>query len=493
MERKTKVLLVLSLVLFLVMTTRVWASLALKKVTFYPSSATLLWQGKVTPSNGVVSLGYLPADVLKDSVEVQISSPLELVEVRIQEGKDDPQLEKLKMEVTRLRGRLEGLQAQKAFLKGLLNTEKEKGQGWWERLPWRETMNRVQAIVSKMTSLSLEMERVKKELAQKEKGLETWRRSHKWRLMALVKGGSPATAQVAYRVKNAYWKPTYSARLTGDRVHLQFMARVHQETGMDWKGVKVVLSTAQPRGRVNPPRPTPLYLRPVQPVRIMRAMPLATKGMIKEKGPSEEKTRYTLLEGVALYTPSGTLSLESGKDNLIKVKEWSLTPKVERFCYAVADPAVYVVATLEALPQIFPPGKMQLYQGLSLVGETYLAFKTPLRLSFGRDQTLKVKRVQTRRFLDKKFGGKVEITVAYQTTITNMGPRAKKVEVVERIPVSQDERIQVKFKGAQPPVEPDKEKGFLKWMVTVPPQGKARVSYTFSVKYPEKLHLNHSF
>ncbi len=135
MERKTKVLLVLSLVLFLVMTTRVWASLALKKVTFYPSSATLLWQGKVTPSNGVVSLGYLPADVLKDSVEVQISSPLELVEVRIQEGKDDPQLEKLKMEVTRLRGRLEGLQAQKAFLKGLLNTEKEKGQGWWERVP----------------------------------------------------------------------------------------------------------------------------------------------------------------------------------------------------------------------------------------------------------------------------------------------------------------------------------------------------------------------
>ena len=494
MDKRTKGFLLLLAALFLVTTTRGWASLVLKRATFYPSSATLLWEGTVTPVRGVATLGYLPADALKDSVEVQISKPLELVELRIQEVKEDPRLARLKGEVTRLKGKLEGLRAQKAFLKGLLSPEKgEKGQVWWAKLPWRETMARVQAIASKMVSLSLEMEDLEKKLTRKERELKTWRLAHKWKVLALVQGSSPAKARMAYRVKKTYWKPLYSARLVKDRVTLQFMARVHQETGMDWPGVKVVLSTAQPRGRVAPPSPTPLYLRPIKPVRILRAMPMAAKGMNKEAAPSSREAGYTLLEGVALYTPPGTLYLASGKDSVTKIKSWNLTPKLERFCYAVADPSVYITATLDSLPQILPPGKIQLYQGSSLVGETYLTFKAPLKLSFGRDQTLKVKRVQVKRFLDKKFGGKVEITLAYETTITNLGPRAKKVKVVERIPVSQDERIQVKFKGAQPPVEPDKEKGFLKWMVTVPPQGKSRVSYTFSVKYPEKLHLNYSF
>ncbi len=484
-----------TLIFILAFTAGAWASLSLKKVILYPSSATLVWRGTVVPGDrGRVDLGYLPSSAIKDSVKVQLISPLELVELRIHEVKEDLQLDRMKGEIDKLKIQLEILKTQKAFIEGLLNTQKTgKGRGWWEKLPLKETLARLHTLSNQLGSLSMKKEALQKELEKKEKNLDKWRQAHRWKMEALVKGQGRASVRLTYRVDQAYWRPIYAARLVDERVTLQFMARVHQETGMDWQGAKVVLSTAQPRGRVEPPQPTPLYLRPVQPVRILEAMPLA-KSMAKGKREMPgEKGSYTLLEGVALYTPTNPLYLQSGKDGILKVKEWVLTPKLERFCYAVADPTVYVVAILDQLPQILPPGKMQLYQGPSLVGETYLTFRTPLKLSFGRDQTLKVKRVQTKRYLDKKFGGKVEITVAYQTTIANLGPKTRKVKVVERIPVSQDERVEVKFKGAQPPVKPNKKRGFLKWTVTVPSHGKVQVGYSFSVKYPEKLHLNYPF
>ena len=484
-------------ILALFLTTNAQGALKLKKVILYPSSATLVWEGIAAPRpEGFLILGYLPSSAVKDSVKVQLGKPLELLELRIQEVKEDPQLERMEKEIRNLRVQLEILETQKRFIQGVLSTQKEsKGQGWWERIPLKETLARLQTLSNKMRALISRIEELQKTIEEREEALAKWKRAHSWKIEARTRGKGQATVQLTYRVNQAGWRPLYAARLVNDKVSLKFMARVHQDTEINWQGVKVVLSTARPRGRIEPPQPKPLYLRPVEPLKTrFKLMPLAGKAPPKdERAALEEKTTYSLMEGIALYEPPGPFYLDSGKEGVLSIEGWTLLPKIKRFCYAAADPAVYIVANIKSFPRILPPGKMQLYQGSSLVGETYLTFRAPLKLSFGRDQTLKVKREQTKRFLDKKFGGKVEITVAYQTTITNVAPRTREIEVVERIPVSQDERIEVKFKGAEPPAEPNKKKGFLKWTVTVLPHGKSKLSYTFTVKYPEKLHLNYPF
>ena len=61
-----------------------------------------------------------------------------------------------------------------------------------------------------------------------------------------VTGEGASTVRVEYRVAAARWAPAYVARLDGDRVALEVRAVVAQETGEDWAGVALRLSTAEP-------------------------------------------------------------------------------------------------------------------------------------------------------------------------------------------------------------------------------------------------------
>jgi hypothetical protein len=241
----------------------------------------------------------------------------------------------------------------------------------------------------------------------------------------LVKGVGEALVRLVYGISQAGWHPHYQARLEGNRLTLLFSAQVWQGTGKNWKGVKVALSTTRPWERVTPPQPQPIYLRPAKPLRIMKEMPKAMALKDMEGRTPAPEAAYQSLEGAVLYKPPGRLSLASGKEGVSEVKKWSLTPSLKRFCSPSQDQAVYIVARVGNLRQILPPGPLELYQGPSLVGKMSLPSAAPLEIPFGRDQTMKVKRVLVKRFLDEKFGGKVEITLSYRTTITNQGSTAR--------------------------------------------------------------------
>src|SRR5690606_28344248 len=59
---------------------------------------------------------------------------------------------------------------------------------------------------------------------------------------------------------DAWWEPVYDLRLdsTADRVRLDRGVMLRQETGEDWAGVQVTLSTARPSGQIAPSAIAPL-------------------------------------------------------------------------------------------------------------------------------------------------------------------------------------------------------------------------------------------
>ena len=74
------------------------------------------------------------------------------------------------------------------------------------------------------------------------------------------------TLKLSYLVSGASWAPSYRATLdpgTGE-VALVSEGVVRQQTGEDWKGVALRLSTASPARGVAPPEMAPLLLRPVE-------------------------------------------------------------------------------------------------------------------------------------------------------------------------------------------------------------------------------------
>ncbi len=59
-------------------------------------------------------------------------------------------------------------------------------------------------------------------------------------------GTGTATVYLEYQVAAARWAPSYVARLTGEQVMFELRATVAQDTGEDWTGVVLRLSTAEP-------------------------------------------------------------------------------------------------------------------------------------------------------------------------------------------------------------------------------------------------------
>src|SRR5207248_10890895 len=65
--------------------------------------------------------------------------------------------------------------------------------------------------------------------------------------LELVPGGDgSAVVQVEYRVAAARWAPSYVARLDGDAARVEVRAVVAQNSGEDWLGAALRLSTAEP-------------------------------------------------------------------------------------------------------------------------------------------------------------------------------------------------------------------------------------------------------
>ena len=66
---------------------------------------------------------------------------------------------------------------------------------------------------------------------------------------------------------SAGWQPMYDLRTASDArsVELAYRAEVWQQTGEDWNGVELSLSTAQPSLGAQGPDPQPIWLRLVEP------------------------------------------------------------------------------------------------------------------------------------------------------------------------------------------------------------------------------------
>jgi hypothetical protein len=78
-----------------------------------------------------------------------------------------------------------------------------------------------------------------------------------------VKENTSATFNVTYLVKNSGWYPTYDVRVKdiSSPINLQYKANVFQNSGEDWKDVKLFLSTGNPKDKSDKPSIDPWYLR----------------------------------------------------------------------------------------------------------------------------------------------------------------------------------------------------------------------------------------
>lgn len=316
-----------------------------------------------------------------------------------------------------------------------------------------------------------------------------------------------------YLVWNASWSPLYDLRSAGlDKpLQLTYKANVRNNTGFDWKGVALHLSSAQPLSNNNRPILNPVYLdfrivayyqnqnalnevnikgyqmeqiatAPGAPVDLMRS------GAREEESAEAAPEDADFLAVFDLPTPQNILS--DGKDNIVTLEERDIPANYEYHAVPKVEPAVFLLAKVADYGQYnLLTGPANIFFQETFVGQTLVNPQTTadtLLLSLGRDDQLTVKRVQPKDFTERRkiFGSKIRETCQYEISIKNNKSKPVTVDLIDQFPISKQKDIVVEL-GDHGGAKVSPEFGKLEWNVEIPAGQTKKVRFSYSVEYPK--------
>jgi uncharacterized protein (TIGR02231 family) len=333
-----------------------------------------------------------------------------------------------------------------------------------------------------------------------------------------VEASAAATpnVSVSYSVADAGWEWVYEARLdtAKKRVSLQRQGAIENHSGENWNNVELTLTTATPSDDASTPEVGSLFVNLEEPQRLeMRAkaakasaaaMIAATPVAVQEVvvTGARRTAQVSATDYLAEYTVPGRVTVMADRQpRLYPIAENSFDVAL----VARVVPSAGHVAHLEAtftyeLDVPVEGGELQLYRDGAFVGEAATKPFLPgaeIRLPFGNDEKIRVavhdepsqsaERGLISRQLVKETRRRFEIT--------NYHPAPIPVEVIDRLPVSQNADVHVEvLKGATDPTirALDGRAGVLLWRLNALPRKPASINHYYSVEFPRDRRLTNS-
>jgi hypothetical protein len=369
--------------------------------------------------------------------------------------------------------------------------------------------------------------------------------------------------ELNYLVNQASWLPQYNLRANPEQtiVSVEYNAVIHQASGEDWNDVTLSLSTAQPTTAAAAPALEPMKVRVAPPVtqggvlyekaaaedkklgrqvgqeyrdlsgqfqQLQRSRSeMARKGkaaqqelnvaavssQMMELTADKDAVRYiqtaakefARTEGVSVtYALAGPITMPSRSDQqLVNIASFKTkadflmlaTPLLTDYVYLQAD----IVNDSDV---IMLAGPVSMYRNDEFVGKGSIELVTigeKFTAGFGVDSQIKI----LREFKDKKietlWGNRVE-SYDYRLAINNYKNTKVKLRLLERIPYTEDEKLEIiNFKtdvalSTDPEyLRTDRQKGILRWDLNLEPNTtgpKATiVTYSYAMKYSNELQI----
>lgn len=317
------------------------------------------------------------------------------------------------------------------------------------------------------------------------------------------------TVTVTQYVGNASWRPVYDLNLTrdgGDALELNRSVLVTQYTGEDWAGVALTLSSSRPAEQAAPSQLWP-ELRSIGPAveeedlarKSMRASDMA---LIEE--PVAEAAPATITAGVALegdtvvYQYPELVTVATGSEDLrLALDSLSFSPVVEAVAVPRIDRTAFVMASFtNASEEPLLPGQAMLFREGVLVGSTWLDVIAPgveTDVGFGAIETLRVKREMPMRAGGETgvFTSSNQQTESAVITVENTGDEAWPVRILDQVPYSEQDDLEIEVTASPDPTETDVEgqRGILAWEFDLAAGGKETITLEHTLTWPEGLIL----
>ncbi|MET4634497.1 mucoidy inhibitor MuiA family protein [Kaistia defluvii] len=510
-------------------------------VTVHPQGAAVLREAafSVPPGVSVLVADDLPADMVADSLRVEGLAAggvtIRSVETRgaKADADADPARAAILAEIEVLRDRLGALDDKRAALdlrakfidqlaesvpQGLAKGMAEgKSIGDWVQTAEGLGLER-EKIDQQRAQIAIDRRGIEKTLATRQSALDDLPVAApklEARIELLANQAATGKLTLGYRTQSAGWSPAYDISLAlGEalaepKLELVRRAELHQETGEDWAGVALSLSTSRPAEGTQAPelgesvvRFAPRFAQdeasesmalvrpaPAPPARYKMeaagggADAIAQAEAVADFG--DFRAEYRIADPVSVSSGEGSRSVRIATENLAPTLEVRAVP-------AVSDAAYLTARFRNTSGAPYVGGNAVLYRDGAFAGTVPLAFTAPnaeLTLGFGIDDKVAVTRIT----LERKTGERGLISSEktderrYRIKIENRHARPISIVVLDQLPVSEAKTITVQaLPEATPPTASavDGRRGVVAWGYDYAAGETKEITHAFAVSWP---------
>ncbi|MFZ6638955.1 DUF4139 domain-containing protein [Undibacterium sp. TC4M20W] len=319
--------------------------------------------------------------------------------------------------------------------------------------------------------------------------------------------------KLSYRLSQAGWTPVYRAYLdtVKSQVRLERHAQVAQNSGEDWNGINLKLSTSQPdqASQLYPPSPWTLSIIPPLPKETHRVQPMmmappapavmavAAPGDYRGAEMPSFDVSVFQSEYAAEFQVPGKISLNSdGQKTGFVLGSQIIDAQVLVRVQPKQEAQAYLLANAARPAGSWPSGNLQLYRDNDFIGQSQLAFgsQEKLELLFGRDNMVRVEvEPELRDDANKGFiNSRIEKKYTNAYVIENNHKTAVTLQVLEASPVARHEDIKVETKFTPEATQSiwNKQPGIIAWQLPLEAGKKLKLRADYTISYPKDAMVN---
>ena len=360
---------------------------------------------------------------------------------------------------------------------------------------------------NKLRTLRYELEQRLEGDVSKEKTLS------KGKIVLQVMSDTPQKADfsLSYVTPLAGWFPFYELRADNinSPLSLLYKGEIYQTTGVDWKNIKLTLSSGNPNVRNEITLLKAWFLRfgnrysaetmEINAYRRSNTFAAAemrvadVKDVAKEEMVEATMNDYTdvsenqLNTSFEITTPYDILS--NGREYSVALKELKIKAKYEYYSAPRVDNGVYLVASIDDYSQYnLLNGEANIIFEDMYVGKTMISpnqTTESMQLTMGNDKKISIKREKIADKSETKFiSSYKEQTFTYEITVKNNKKETINLKLKDQYPISTNEKIQVELLEDSK-AEVNTETGILTWNTTLKAGESKKYRLSYKVKYPK--------
>lgn len=497
------------------------------EVMVYPGGAQVTRLATVAAGARELVLTCLSARFDPDSLQIETPNGVNLGPVQLEtlprertpecaSSPLDEQVRKLEGQRDALTAESSALDASVGYLKGLGSGEARATTPAAIAATADGIRKTAQEALLRQAAIKRQLEDLDKQLAPLQGERERLATANpQWRSLRLrLSTARDAELKLNYRVTQAGWAPSYRALLdtASGALNLERLAQVSQQSGEDWKNVKLRLSTAQATQRVGvgQPRPWPLDIARPQPQleRLAMAPPAPAPAMMANVAVTGSRAAEAPVDRFDLSVFQGSYATEFVLPLRVTVdsgtQRASLTLGSEKLPARVlarvqpqAEAAAYLVADLAKPAGTWPRGTVQLVRDGALVGSTTLnvaGSEERLELPFGRDDAVRVLAEPEQRNAGNTgfIGARAEHKYGRAWVVENHHTSGTlTLQLVEAAPVAQHEDIKVQSQFSPAPTTQAwrKQPGLVLWELPLAAGASQRFTADYVISAPKEAQV----